>query len=202
MTRPRKFLFDVGKVLLDFDFDNSLRRLLPPDLPDAEARLAKVLEPKDPFERGDIPLESYLSHSLEHLGHNVTEEAFLAAWRNIFTANLPMWDVARKLKTDGHELFLFSNTNSIHCPWFLETFSIFDLFVGGTYSFMEGLIKPEPAIYQRAITNHGLVPEDTLYIDDLPANIETGKALGFNSHQYDINNHAAFQDWLDEQLAR
>ncbi len=47
-------------------------------------------------------------------------------------------------------------------------------------------------MYEQAIERFGLVPGETLYIDDLPANIETGKAMGFQTHQYDLNNHAAF----------
>lgn len=200
MTAPRNFLFDVGKVLLDFDFESSLRKLLPPDLPDAEDRLSRLLAPKDPFERGDIPLDEYVKDSLEILGHGITEEDFFAAWRNIFTPNTPMWEVVRKLQADGHGLFLFSNTNAIHCPWFIETFPIFDAFQGGTYSFVEGSMKPEPEIYRKAIGNHGLEPSRTLYIDDLPANIRTGRELGFRSHQYDLNDHPAFLTWLEREL--
>jgi len=200
MNPPRTFLFDVGKVLLDFDFEGSLQNLLPPDTPDADERIAKVMEPKDPFERGQIPLEEYLQHALQALGDEVTEEAFLDAWRQIFTPNLPMWEAVKKLKSDGHRLLLFSNTNAIHCPWFLENFEIFELFEGGTYSFEAGSMKPEPAIYEAAINTHGLTAKETLYIDDLPDNIDSGIAHGFRSHQYDLANHAAFEQWLRQEL--
>lgn len=202
MNSPKSFLFDIGKVLLDFDFEGSLERLLPPGTPDAQCRLTRVLEPKDAFERGDIPLNDYLKHSLDVLGPQVSEADFLAAWRGIFTPNLPMWEVVSRLKDQGHRLFLFSNINAIHCPWVLETYRVFDAFDGGTYSFEAGSIKPETSIYQTAIDTHGLVPSETLYIDDLPANIATGSALGFRTHQYDLQQHNAFEQWLQNELER
>ena len=195
MTHRKTFLFDIGKVLLDFDFESSLETLIPPGSEDGPARLARVLEPKDAFERGDLPLEDYLSHSLDALGPHVTEASFLDAWRQVFTPNLPMWRVVEELKQAGHRLLLFSNTNAIHCPWMLENFAIFDLFEGGTYSFEVGSMKPEPAIYESVVRTHRLDPDQTLYIDDRGANIQTGIAHGFHSHQYDLNHHAAFEDW-------
>ena len=47
---------------------------------------------------------------------------------------------------------------------------------------------------------HQLDPAATLYIDDLPANIATGRTFGFRSFQYDLHDHPAFERWLAEQL--
>jgi putative hydrolase of the HAD superfamily len=67
-------------------------------------------------------------------------------------------------------------------------------------SFEAGSIKPHPEIYQYAIDTHALLPSEVLYIDDLPDNIATGKQFGFRSFQYDLNDHAAFEVWLAENL--
>ena len=195
------FLFDIGKVLLDFDFESSLEKLLPPGVEDSAQRLAKILEPKDSFERGDIPLDDYVEMSLSILGPSVTRESFFNHWRNIFTPNMPMWKAVEKLHKAGHRLFLFSNTNAIHTPWILENFDIFRYFEAGTYSFEVGRMKPEPEIYHAAITNHRLDPAHTLYIDDLPANIATGKEMGLRCHQYDLEDHAAFEHWLEQEMS-
>jgi putative hydrolase of the HAD superfamily len=188
------FLFDIGKVLLDFDFEKALVRLLPPGVD--RAGLDAFLAGRDAFERGDVEHEDFVAQALAALGHGVTREDFEHAWRDIFTPNLPMWEVVGRLAAEGHRLLLFSNTNPIHCPWFLGAYDIFRHFEAGTYSFEVGSMKPEPAIYQRAIDDHGLVPGETLYIDDLAANIETGRRLGFRCHRYDLADHAAFEAWL------
>ncbi|MEP4078493.1 HAD family hydrolase [Haloferula sp.] len=198
------FLFDIGKVLLDFDFENSLRRLLPSDTPDQEIddRLARMLERKDEFEGGHVSPDDYIPWALNVLGHDITHEKFISAWQNIFTPNQPMWRVVEQLHRDGHRLILFSNTNAIHCPWIFENFEIFRHFESGVLSFEVGAIKPEDKIYQHAIDVHDLVPHETLYIDDLPANIETGQRLGFRTHQYEQSDHAAFDVWLSAEMAR
>ena len=190
------FLYDIGRVLLDFDFEGSLTRLLPADCPDPEARLARLLDRKDAFESGAIAADDYIDWALQVLDSGSTPEQFRDAWRNIFTPNQPMWDCVRKLAGRGHRLILFSNTNAIHCPWVFEAFPEFDLFDAAVLSFEAGAIKPEPPIYQHAIRVHDLVPSDTLYIDDLPANIATGREFGFHCWQYDMRDHAAFESWL------
>ena len=194
------FLFDIGKVILDFHFEPSLAKLLPAGTVDANERLSVLLEKKDDFEGGRIQVTDYVPWAIERLGSPVSEADFLHAWRNIFTPNLPMWQVIESLAASGHQLILFSNTNGIHCPRIFETYEIFRHFGGAVLSYETGSIKPEPAIYHHAITAHGLKPGETRYIDDLPANIETGKKLGFRSWQYDLNDHPAFERWLAAEL--
>jgi putative hydrolase of the HAD superfamily len=193
------FLFDIGKVLLDFDFEGTLESLLPAG--SSVSALDALLEDKDAFERGDIAHQDYLARALGIFGPSVTREEFERAWRDVFTPNLPMWDAVERLAADGHRLLLFSNTNAIHCPWMLEEYDIFRHFEAGTYSFEAGCLKPEPEIYQRAIADHGLEPASTRYIDDLSANVATGRALGLRTHHYDLEDHAAFECWLTAEMA-
>ncbi len=194
------FLFDIGRVLLDFDFKSSLARLLPAGVADPGGRLDRLLERKDEFETGSISVESYVAWALGVLGSDATPAEFRHAWQQIFTPNEPMWHRVRQLAGEGHRLILFSNINGIHCPWIFGTFPEFSLFDAAVLSFETGFIKPQPEIYRHAIDAHGLVPADTFYIDDLPQNIATGRGLGFRCWQYDLKNHAAFESWLADNL--
>ena len=197
---PTDFLFDIGKVLLDFDFEKSLTTLFPTTHKDPAAAFAKIIEKKDAFEAGLISVGDYTNWALETMESTATPEQFHSAWQNIFTPNLPMWDAARSLASQGHRLILFSNTNAIHCPQVFEQFPEFSIFQGSILSFEVNSIKPHPEIYQHAIDKYSLVPEKTLYIDDLPANIATGNTFGFRTHQYNLDNHAAFEHWLNSKL--
>jgi len=190
------FLYDIGRVLLDFDFECSLARLLPPGIPDAAARLGRLLEHKDQFEAGETPPDAYMTWALGVLGSSATVAEFRTAWRSIFTPILPMWDCVRRLSVDGHRLILFSNTNAIHCPWVFETYSVFGLFDAAVLSYEVGCVKPGRAIYQHAVEVHGLIADSTFYIDDLAQNIATGREFGFHCWQYDLNDHPAFERWL------
>lgn len=195
------FLIDIGKVLLDFDFTPSLSKLLPAGHPDPASSLAKLLAKKDDFEAGLITVPDYTAWAIGILGTGIMAEEFHSAWRDIFIPNAPMWETVRKLAAQGHRLILFSNTNAIHCPWVFGAYPELSLFHGAVLSFETGSIKPHPEIYQHAIAKYSLVPENTLYIDDLPANIETGRQFGFKTHQYDLTNHGAFESWLSIQLS-
>lgn len=194
------FLYDIGKVLLDFDFESSLSRLLPSEIGDSHATLSRLLDKKDEFEAGRISVDDYTNWAIETLETTATVDEFHTSWRNIFEPNLPMWETVRKLHATGHRLILFSNTNAIHCPWVFEEYSDFSLFHGAVLSFEVQEIKPHAKIYQHAIEQFDLNPQKTLYIDDLPANIATGKQLGFRTHQYDLKNHGAFETWLSNEL--
>jgi putative hydrolase of the HAD superfamily len=193
-------LFDIGRVLLDFDFEPSLARLLPGGAADGGQRLSRLLDRKDEFETGRIDVPTYVSWALETLGSPATPAEFHDAWQQIFTPIEPMWERVRQLKKDGHRLILFSNTNGIHCPWIFENFPDFDLFDGAVLSYDTGFIKPHPEIYRHAIATHNLVPTETLYIDDLPENVAAGREFGFDSFQYDNKNHPAFEKWLEKSL--
>jgi FMN phosphatase YigB (HAD superfamily) len=208
------FLFDIGRVLLDFDFESSLVRLLDPPAPAVDgpplpvagpaatiARLARLLARKDEFESGAITADRYIAWALETLECEATAGQFVHAWQNIFTPNEAMWRHVRELAADGHRLILFSNTNTIHCPWIFETYPEFSLFPEAVLSFETGFIKPHPGIYHHAIQAHGLDPAATRYIDDLPENIATGRELGFRSFQYDLKDHTPFERWLAAELA-
>lgn len=190
------FLYDIGRVLLDFDFESSLSRLLPEDCADPRARLERLLERKDEFETGRIGTDEYIEWALGVLGSEAGADRFRDAWRGIFTPNEPMWKCVRKLAARGHRLILFSNINSIHSPWIFENYPEFSLFDAAVLSYEVGAIKPHAEIYQHALDKHGLDPGSTLYIDDLPENIAAGRAHGLHCWQYDLRDHASFEKWL------
>lgn len=194
------FLFDIGRVLLDFDFESSLSRLLPDEIEDPRDRLSRLLERKDELESGHVAADDYIAWALKVMGSDASHEEFREAWCDIFTPNEAMWQRVHELKADGHKLVLLSNINSIHSPWIYEAYPEFELFDGAVMSFEVGCIKPQPAIYEYALEAHGLEVDQTLYIDDVPENVDAGRAVGLSSWLYDLNEHAAFERWLDKTL--
>lgn len=192
----KKFLFDIGRVLLDFDFESSLMRLIPKGIDKPYERIEQVLQYKDSLECGQISPASFADWALKTLGSKATPEQFYQTWRQIFTVNELMWRCVRKLASNNHSLILISNINAIHCPWIFSTYPEFSYFEHKILSFEIGILKPEPAIYQYAIDKHLLDPAATIYIDDQPQNIAVGQEFGFQCWQYDLNQHQAFEAWL------
>jgi len=198
---PKKtFLFDIGRVLLDFDFESSLIRLIPKGIDKPDERIKQVLQYKDALECGQTSPVYFADLALRVLESEATTEQFYQAWRQIFTVNELMWHCVRKLANNNHSLILISNINAIHCPWIFTTYPEFSYFEHKILSFEVGTLKPEPAIYQYAINQYQLNPAETIYIDDQLQNIATGQEFGFQCWQYNLNQHEAFEAWLTEIL--
>ncbi|MBP9871494.1 MAG: HAD-IA family hydrolase [Nitrosomonas sp.] len=111
-----------------------------------------------------------------------------------------MWRCVHQLANQKHSLILISNINAIHCPWIFSAYPEFSYFKHKILSYQIGILKPEPAIYRYAIDHFKLDPKSTLYIDDMPQNIASGREAGFQCWQYDLNNHQAFENWLAQAL--
>ena len=198
---PKTFLFDIGRVLLDFDFESSLAKLITKRINNPKERIQQVLGQKDTLEAGLIDPVSYAKWALTILESNATLKQFYQAWQQIFTVNEPMWRCIRQLVRKNHQLILISNISAIHCPWIFTTYPEFSYFKDKVLSFEVGILKPEFAIYQYAINTYQLDPTSTIYIDDQQKNIASGEELGFQCWQYDLNNHQVFEIWLERTLA-
>ena len=48
----------------------------------------------------------------------------------------------------------------------------------------EGLAKPDPALFQVVVERYGVVPEETVYVDDAQRNVDAAEALGFRAHLF------------------
>ena len=193
----RAFLFDIGNVLLKFDFGVALRKLAAqgevPDPVDVMARLDQI---KLAYEDGQLDRAAFLRGAFDVLRYRGTEAEFVAAWEDIFVPNEPMVALVEKLH-GRFPLYLLSNTSDIHRDYVFRHYPFFARFTAGTYSYEAQATTPGHRIYEIAQSQLGLEPASTFFIDDLLPNIETARALGFQTHHYHYDQHAA----LLEQLA-
>jgi len=196
----RALLFDIGNVLVTFDLRRGISRLAERS-PLSQQAIVEVITPlKEPFESGRMSEAEFVFRSMDGADFNGTKEDFLDIWCDIFTLNEPM---ALTLATLPQKLpaYLFSNTNGPHLRFLLERFAIFKHFDGGIYSHEAQCMKPADGMYEQAIVRFELDPAQTFYADDLPANIATGRRLGFVSYQYDPTDHAPFHQALNQWIA-
>jgi putative hydrolase of the HAD superfamily len=200
-VRGMTILFDIGNVLLRFDYHETLHALIPAELGDAATRLRLLDEKREDLESGRIAVADFVPWALQTLGSRATGEQFIAAWRSIFTPIAETWELVEKLSAQGHRLILFSNINAIHHPWIFEAYPGFEKFHGAAMSYEMGVMKPHDAFYQWAIERYDLVPDETFYIDDLEANIATGEKFGFYCHQYDFLRHESLLEDLGKFLS-
>lgn len=186
----RAFLFDIGNVLLRFDFGLALQKLAAKSAIHNPAEiLLQADRIKVPYEDGQIDRAAFLRAAFDLLQFRGSEAEFITAWEEIFEPNLPMVELLDQLRPK-YPLYLLSNTSDIHREYIFRTYAFFGHFTGGIYSYEARTSKPGAAIFHRAIDQFRLTPETTFFIDDLLPNIETARSLGFVSHHYHHDRHS------------
>jgi len=182
----RNIIFDLGGVILNID---------PQLTVDAFRKLGwqgfyeenNQLNGKELFyslESGNSSQETFRDNVRKNIGSQKSDKEIDAAWTAMIL-DIPA-DRIRYLEElkKSYRIFLLSNTNEIHRIKFHREFetdfgySLYDLFERNFYSHEMGMRKPNPQIYIQALTEAGLVPKETLFIDDMIENTEAAKTLG------------------------
>ncbi len=184
----RAFLFDIGNVLVHFDFRDAVQKFAQQSAATASEILTLLSPLKDDLESGRMSDADFITQAIARISFRDSREEFTRIWSDIFTENPPMINLVQQL-AGTHPLYLFSNTSGLHKDWLFERFKIFSLFDDGIYSYEAGCAKPREEFYLEAIRRFDLTPSQTIYIDDLPENIATGQSLGFDCHHYDAARH-------------
>lgn len=188
-------LFDIGNVLVSFDYSRTFPRLAPHTGRSLEELKAHLAQASVALETGRLSSEAFMDEAVGFLGDGVTHGAFREAFTGIFDLIEPVWSAVQTVRS-AVPVHLFSNTSELHETWLFEAWPQFRDFDGGFFSWRMGCMKPDDAFYNHALEVLQLPPEQIAYVDDLPANIETGRRMGFHCHQYDFRNHGALLEFL------
>ncbi len=208
MKEIQNIIFDIGNVLLDLDFDRinaEFQKLLGADF----SRLANAESTKEiflQFEKGYYSEESFIN-ALQRQSSKVPHgRAMIDAW-NSMLAGMPAQrlEMLQRLKDKGYNLYLLSNTNSLHMHHFkkylLDTHGIenFDaqFFTKSYYSHLINMRKPDQEIYEFVLSDAFITAEETLFIDDNEANILSARALGIATihHNSGLDVSEVMQDF-------
>jgi len=92
-------------------------------------------------------------------------------------------DLLRRLKENGYRIYLLSNYAKFSFAYAKEYFKFLNYVDGGVISYQVKCIKPEAKIYHILIERYGIQPENAVFLDDLPANLEGAKPFGFQTIQ-------------------
>ena len=87
----------------------------------------------------------------------------------------------RRLRAQGRPLHYLSNMPEPFAAHFERTHDFMRLFESGVFSSRVQLIKPDPAIFERAARVFGRAPADLLFLDDHLPNIAAARAAGWEA---------------------
>ncbi|MCP4313714.1 MAG: HAD family phosphatase [Bacteroidetes bacterium] len=185
----KNILFDLGGVILDIDVQATLKRFYELDFPSELLQYPNNMT-SDLFfryETGKISTGEFRNEVRRITGLDVSDEELNKAW-NAMILRIPgtRTQLLDRLK-ERYDLYMLSNTSPLHVPVFeqmyLETAGrpMKDLFKKIYYSFDIGWHKPDAEAWEYVINDAGIVPQETLFLDDSIHNIKASKELGFQA---------------------
>lgn len=183
LPRPGAVVFDLGKVLLDFDYGPVVRHVAARSRVTVEAvhRLLLVSPLLGEYERGELTSEVFHRRIVEATGYGEGFEAFAALFSDIFAEIPPMVRMQAELRARGVPTFIFSNTNDLAIVHVRRNFPFFAGFDGYVLSYEHGSMKPDAALYEVVERMTGRRGADLMYFDDRPENYEAGLARGWQA---------------------
>lgn len=177
-------IFDIGNVLLFFDYMKAANRLVAKNRLAAPPDRAKITALCHEFELGHTSRAEFISSVRAEFHDNGDESDFVAAWEDIFEENTVMTALARRL-AEHVPVFLISNIGEIHHGFITRKFEVFSIFRDGLFSYRIGLMKPDPKVFELAVEQFGVDPGKALYFDDILENCEAAEKAGFLARHYD-----------------
>jgi putative hydrolase of the HAD superfamily len=179
-------IFDLGKVLIHFDFQPGYRSLAGL-CPYTEAEIPRRIAPTGLVERletGRVEPRAFFEEFRKALDLNLDYESFCEIWNGIFTEALIPESLIQGLAA-RYRLVLLSNTNALHFEMLRGKYAyLLRHFHALVLSHEVHAMKPSPAIYRAAIEQAGCLPAECFYTDDIAAFVEGGKAMGLDAAQF------------------
>ncbi len=175
----RDIAFDVGNVILDFDFSAAVAKLGPRSTAPMKdiIRYFSATRLADLFERGRMKPKDFFESASRDLGLKTGYDEFVRLWNDIFTPTEGMDDLVSRLST-RFRLHAASNTNVLHKQHFLSEFPVFRRFRNIVASCDLGLRKPDVEFYGKLVEIIGAPAAEILFIDDLESNVKGAADAG------------------------
>lgn len=179
-------IFDIGNVLVDFDWDGYMSRMFP-----GQEELISELDEAvwgnrrwDRLDAGDDPEEVFAS-IIAHAPHR--EHELRKVFANVGDTlrkrkETPTW--INGLKQRGYRVLYLSNYSRYVMKCNPEVLDCVPLMDGGIFSCDVKLIKPDPKIYELLAEKYSLKPSECVFIDDLERNVKAGIDFGFHGIQF------------------
>lgn len=181
MQTVKTVVFDLGKVLVDFDYGIAGRKLA--------ARATMAAHELGQFlisvpliiryETGLITSQQFYEEVRSATGYLGDIDEFAGLFADIFTPIEGMVQLHSELRAQGFPTYIFSNTNELAVRYIRKAFPFFHNFDGYILSYEHQSMKPDAKLYDVVEAQSGARGAQILYLDDRPENVEAGAARGW-----------------------
>ena len=179
-------IFDLGRVIIPFDFNRGYERLAPlcgipaGKIPGRIAPTGLVQR----LESGGIEPNDFVRELSTHLNFQTTYQDFCEIWSSIF---LPATLIAEEMLEGiarNYRLLLLSNTNAIHFEMVRANYPLLRHFHAYILSHEVGAMKPSPRIYREAIRNAQCEAAECFFTDDIAEYVAAAREQGIDAVQF------------------
>ena len=182
MTDVRNVIFDLGGVLLEWNPDN----ILSPFEPDAELRIRLRADLFGAdwrlFDRGGLTESDLIARLQARIGLSRAElSAIVNAVRESLVEKPATVKLVRALHQRGIPLYCLSNMPASIYAYLRRRHAFWDVFRGIVISGEVRMLKPEPEVFAHLLERFDLRAEETVFVDDLAANIAAAQAAGLRT---------------------
>jgi putative hydrolase of the HAD superfamily len=182
----RNVIFDVGGVLLEWDPPSVIARLHPD--PAIQARIRRQMFEHDDwleFDRGTYSESQAAEHFANATGLTTAQTlALIRATRESLKPIAGTIRIVDDLAAAGIHLYLLSNMPVSTFEYLSKRDRLFDRFRHRVISGAILMVKPEPAIYKHLVTETGIVPAESVFIDDVLKNVIAARECGLHAIQF------------------
>jgi FMN phosphatase YigB (HAD superfamily) len=197
METPKIVVFDLGKVLVDFDYSIAIPRIAARSTLSVAGIKAFFFQSHllVDYESGHLTRGEFFEQARRVTGFRGTIEEFGEFFADIFTAIPPMIELHAGLHRRGIPTYIFSNTNDLAVEHVRRSFPFFRNFNGYIFSFEVKAMKPDAKIYEALEKLTGRRGAEILYLDDRPENVAGGAVRGWRTilHETPEKTRAALE---------
>ena len=192
MQKIKNIIFDYGNVIFLIDFKRTQHTFTELGIENVDRFFGHTGHDVlfDEFEKGLITSAEFRQGIRRITGKpDLTDSEIDHAWNTLLIGVPPVnHEILLKAKKK-YRTFLLSNNNEIHYAWIMNYLQTeYDLpsnevfFEKDYYSHLMKMRKPDADIFEFAMQENRLLPEETLFIDDSPQHIQTARKLGLQTY--------------------
>ncbi len=180
---PKVVVFDLGKVLLDFDYSIAAHRIA--ERSGTDVNEARFFIDQSPllhrYETGLLTTREFFGEIRKLSGFSGTVDEFAEFFGDIFAPIAPMIELHAVLRQSGIPTYIFSNTNDLAISHIRRRFSFFANFDGYVLSYEHGSMKPDTKLYELVERETHRQGAEIVYLDDRSENVEAGAKRGWHA---------------------
>ncbi|MBQ9404520.1 MAG: HAD family phosphatase [Synergistaceae bacterium] len=185
MSKIKNVIFDIGNVLVDFDWGSYTHSIFMDEMLIQELDTAIWGDGRwdrlDWGEDSEIAIQRMIDYAPEYESEI---KLLFSRVGEVLSKREYSHDWIKSLKSRGYGVYYLSNYSKLVMDANPDVLDFLPLMDGGVFSCNVHLIKPDHKIYRYIANQYNLVPSECVFIDDLLQNVQAAEDCGFHAIQF------------------